>query len=122
MRHRLNIHNVVAWLALFFSLAGTGLAASRYIITSTSQIKPSVRRALRGPQGPAGVPGVAGPPGPAGGEANLTRLCAAIHLATEEEFHLSKEVHLEGEAGRMMSFDYSTIATALGGIYIAGCD
>jgi hypothetical protein len=33
-------------LALFFSLAGTGIAASRYVITSTSQIKPSVRLAL----------------------------------------------------------------------------
>lgn len=39
--------NAVAWLALFFALAGTGVAASRYIITSRSQIKPSVRLALR---------------------------------------------------------------------------
>jgi hypothetical protein len=37
---------IIACLALFFSLAGTGIAASRYIITSTSQIKPSVRRSL----------------------------------------------------------------------------
>jgi hypothetical protein len=40
--------NLVAWLALFFALTGTGLAASRYIITNTSQIKPSVLRELRG--------------------------------------------------------------------------
>lgn len=40
------LNATVAWLALFFSLAGAGLAASRYIITSTSQIKPSVRQAL----------------------------------------------------------------------------
>jgi hypothetical protein len=39
--------NLVAWLALFFALAGTGIAAGRYIITSTSQIKPSVLRELR---------------------------------------------------------------------------
>jgi hypothetical protein len=38
--------NLIAWVALFFSLTGTGLAASRYVITSTSQIKPSVRHAL----------------------------------------------------------------------------
>ena len=41
--------NIVAWVALFFALTGTGLAASRYVITSTSQIKPSVVRELRAP-------------------------------------------------------------------------
>ena len=34
--------NLVAWLALFVALGGTGIAASHYIITSTKQIKPSV--------------------------------------------------------------------------------
>jgi hypothetical protein len=92
----MKLHNVVAWLALFFSLAGTGLAANHYIITSTSQIKPSVRRALRGPEGPQGNPGPMGPMGPMGpggprglqgekgGEANLTRLCQAIYLEYTE--------------------------------------
>jgi hypothetical protein len=61
-----NIHNIAAWLALFFSLAGTGLAASHYVITSTSQIKPSVRRALHGARGPAGSQGVQGPQGTPG--------------------------------------------------------
>ncbi len=37
----------VAIVALFFALAGTGIAASRYLITSTSQIKPSVLSELR---------------------------------------------------------------------------
>ena len=37
----------IASIALFFSLAGTGLAASKYLITSTSQIKPSLLKALR---------------------------------------------------------------------------
>jgi len=87
--------NIVAWLALFVALGGTSLAASHYIVTSTSQIKPSVRAALhgaRGPQGPAGA-FVAGPTGPQGlrgvegprgfegspgGEANLQKLCSAI--------------------------------------------
>lgn len=39
--------NAIALVALFFALAGTGLGASRYLITSTSQIKPSALRQLR---------------------------------------------------------------------------
>jgi hypothetical protein len=45
--------NVVAWLALFLGATGTGVAASHYIITSTTQIKPSVLEQLRG-NGPVG--------------------------------------------------------------------
>jgi disulfide bond formation protein DsbB len=37
----------VAIVALILAMAGTGIAASHYIITSTSQIKPSVLRELR---------------------------------------------------------------------------
>ncbi|HEY7966004.1 MAG TPA: hypothetical protein VID68_03170, partial [Solirubrobacteraceae bacterium] len=55
----------IACIALFFSLAGTGLAASRYLITSTKQIKPSVISSLKGNRGPRGLPGLAGPAGPA---------------------------------------------------------
>ena len=52
MLHRLSRevrHNLVAWVALFFALTGTGIAASRYIITRKSQIKPSVLRELQPP-------------------------------------------------------------------------
>jgi hypothetical protein len=67
--------NAVALAALFFALGGTGFAADSYIITSTSQIKPSVLRKLRhvevreylgkpGVTGPAGATGPAGPQGP----------------------------------------------------------
>lgn len=80
MRHRISPATLIASVALFVSLGGTGWAASRYLITSTSQIKPTVLHKLkgrRGPlghtgqRGPQGVPGVGpqgvqGPPGPQG--------------------------------------------------------
>lgn len=63
---RINPTTVIACAALFFSLAGNGIAAQHYLITSLSQIKPSVRAELRGAQGPQGVPGPTGPTGPQG--------------------------------------------------------
>ena len=58
--------NLIAWLALFFALTGTGIAASRYVITSPTQIKPSVLRKLQGSQGSQGEPGPQGLEGPIG--------------------------------------------------------
>ena len=46
MRKTISPATVISCVALFFSLAGTGIAASRYLITSASQIKPTVRAAL----------------------------------------------------------------------------
>lgn len=68
---------VISVIALIVALSGTAVA-STYIITKSSQIKPSVRKALkgqkgadgddgaRGAQGPAGTPGPTGATGPAG--------------------------------------------------------
>jgi hypothetical protein len=64
---------VIATLALVFAMSGGAYAASHYLITKTSQIKPSVLKRLTGkaapagPAGPAGPVGPAGPAGPAGG-------------------------------------------------------
>lgn len=71
-RHKSSTSTVIASLALFFALGGTAIAAKHYLITSTSQIKPSVLAKLKGnvgkegSQGPAGAQGAPGPQGPAG--------------------------------------------------------
>jgi len=59
---------VLSVAALVVALGGTALAGG-YIITSTKQIRPSVRKALKGNRGPRGfdgADGVAGAPGPPG--------------------------------------------------------
>jgi hypothetical protein len=56
---------IVSVIALILAVAGTA-AAGGYIITKTSQIKPSVRRALKGNRGPRGFTGPAGAPGAQG--------------------------------------------------------
>lgn len=66
MRRKPSVTTVVACLALFFALGGSALAASKYLITSTSQIKPSVLKSLQGKRGPAGTPGAPGAAGAAG--------------------------------------------------------
>ena len=47
---------IVATLALFVSLGGTGIAATHYLITSKSQIKSSVLAQLKGKAGKTGPP------------------------------------------------------------------
>jgi hypothetical protein len=66
LRSRFTYSNVVATLALVFAMSGGALAASKYLITSTKQVKPSVLSSLKGRVGPAGAPGVAGPAGAVG--------------------------------------------------------
>lgn len=63
---RLSYANVTATLALVLSMSGGALAASHYLINSTSQINPRVLAALKGHSGAAGATGPAGARGPAG--------------------------------------------------------
>jgi hypothetical protein len=71
IRRRLTYTNVAVTLALVFAMSGSAYAASRYVITSTKQIKPSVLKSLRGAgvkgaTGPAGAKGETGPAGAKG--------------------------------------------------------
>jgi hypothetical protein len=66
IRPRLTYANVIATLAMVFAMTGGAYAASKILITSTKQIKPSVLAQLKGKPGPAGANGAAGAQGPAG--------------------------------------------------------
>ncbi len=68
MRRHMTYANIVATMALVLAMGGSALAAKHYLITSTSQIKPSVLSRLRadGRRGPTGRPGARGPQGPEG--------------------------------------------------------
>src|SRR4051794_17177247 len=69
MRKRMTPSLVLSVIALTVALGGGTAFAARYVITSTKQIKPSVRRALKGNRGPSGLTGprgLQGLQGPAG--------------------------------------------------------
>jgi hypothetical protein len=66
IRKRLSYANIAATLAVLFAMTGGALAASRYIITSTKQIKPSVLAQIKGKSGASGKNGAAGAQGPQG--------------------------------------------------------
>jgi len=78
IRGYLSYANIVATVALVFAMGGSAVAASHYLITSTSQISPKVLKRLvgaagktggqgqLGAQGQTGAPGAAGTPGNAG--------------------------------------------------------
>jgi hypothetical protein len=80
IQRRLSYANVVATLALVFSMTGGALAARHYLVTSVKQISPHVIRQLKGRSGAngrngangapgaPGVPGAAGAPGAQGGQ------------------------------------------------------
>jgi hypothetical protein len=60
IRRHITYTNVAATLALVLAMSGGALAASRYLINSTRQIKPSVLRYLHGRNGVNGLNGLNG--------------------------------------------------------------
>jgi|SRR5215218_3454821 len=66
LRNRIGVPGIISVVALVFAMAGGAYAAKKYVITSTSQIKPSVLKALKGQAGPAGAPGAPGAAGAKG--------------------------------------------------------
>jgi hypothetical protein len=60
IRRGLTFANVAMTLALVFAMSGGAFAASKYLITSTKQIKPSVLKQLKGKTGPTGKEGPKG--------------------------------------------------------------
>jgi hypothetical protein len=65
-RPRPHYANVAATLALLLAMGGGALAATHYLITSTSQISPRVLSQLRGRRGPGGPVGRTGKTGRTG--------------------------------------------------------
>lgn len=69
LRVRFGVPGIIAVAALIFAMAGGAWAAQKYVITSKSQIKPSVLKQLKGeagPGGPQGQPGANGAKGDTG--------------------------------------------------------
>jgi hypothetical protein len=66
MRNRFGIPGVISVIALVFAMVGGAYAAKKYVISSTSQIKPSVLKSLKGAAGAPGAKGDLGAPGAPG--------------------------------------------------------
>jgi hypothetical protein len=86
---------LAAFVVALVAVGGSAIAAHHYLITSKSEIKPSVLNALRGRQGPAGPQGSAGPPGPQGaqGPAGPSNLGAIVEAKSARVAVAPESVH-----------------------------
>lgn len=117
-----SLPSIIACLALFLALGGSAVAANHYLITKSSQIKPSVLKLLKGragragatgPQGTAGATGAIGPQGLAGtkGLQGPKGEAAALSPLTEVE---------SPEIGYVFSAELGAYIAAAGAVCSAG--
>lgn len=85
---------IIASAALFFSLGGTGLAADHYLITSTKQIAPNVRLALKGDRGLPGAAGQTGATGAIGAQGTAGAPGSTANLTFDANFSTSARATL----------------------------
>jgi hypothetical protein len=110
----------VALLALFISLGGSAIAARHYLITRTSQIKPSVLNSLRGKAGPRGPTGAQGPAGAQGlaGPINLGALQYVIGPEVGVKPSTAGHATANCPAGyRIVSGGYKSNTPAMGEVF-----
>jgi len=123
----------IALLALFFAMGGTAIAAHHYLITKTSQIKPSVLKALKGNRGRAGPAGVAGAPGAPGapggpgatgstGPEGPSGAVSAFILFPEGETNTTSTPLFQGKPAKVHFNGKSTAAVVTGEIDLASSD
>jgi hypothetical protein len=111
IRKRLTYANIVATLALVFSMTGGAMATKHYLINSTQQINPKVIRALKGKPGRTGPRGSAGPEGKEGPAGEEGKEGAAGEVGTQEAVSSLGYAHVEGD-GTIDAADTSSNITA----------
>jgi len=125
MHRRPSPATAIALIALFVALGGTAMAARSYLITSTSQIKPSVLRKLKGRPGSRGPTGPVGATGVAGTAAVTDALTAVLgptdHVPAHSENGVGGQAGTEGSVAtcptgeRAISGGASIVAGVIGG-------
>lgn len=100
MRKRPSAATMMAATALFFSLAGTGIAASQYLINSTSQIAPKVLSSLKGRQGLQGKTGKTGKTGATGAAGSPGKTGAAGSPGATGNTGAAGATGTKGDAGQ----------------------
>jgi hypothetical protein len=100
--------NIVAWMALFVALTGTGVAAAHYTISSIGQIKPSVVRQLRVPLGTSGATGATGRKGSPGREGPAGPAGLKGEAGARGEAGVKGEAGPRGEAGTALAYAHVT--------------
>jgi hypothetical protein len=104
---------IVACVAIVLAMGGTGLAAKKYLITSTKQISPKVLATLRGAKGARGLPGPAGAAGANGANGAPGAPGAAGTARAYAEVLVTPSLHIVANVG----FATNAVRSPSAGIY-----